>query len=1402
MKSLFLITLLLAGLFAARSDGQVSSPVPEDGKIVNELPSAFSWSPVAGVLRYEVFFGEARSAVDAATPDSPQFAGSFTAATFAPPGPGKVSTCYFWRVDAVTTAANLKGPVWRVLTRAPQTAVIGASGAQLPGGAVTVMDGDNAVWANGFSSGFDGPGLTFARRRPGQEVWSVVQKFTVPGAPDSKIESAALSGDRAVAGSQLRMSVYFFVRNPFSGAWELERTIAAPTAAEGFGYSVAAVPGVMASGLPFAAAGSLSNAGAVDIYDPATGVKIVRLQAANPARDAYFGRNIVLSGEWLAVDGGGYIHLFRRSVAGTWTQVTRLPVSYGNSATMTMNGNFLAYSSQPLRIVDLYRFDTAWVKVQSFTEPNPRTQFGTYLSLWQGTLAISEDYFSDADTGTLFKEGRIHLHRRTATETAWHPLAPVRTATGNGSRSLGAISGRWLLTASGSSGLPQSFLINPDAGTAPVFTTLPARFAEAGTPWSYDAIVVPGEHQGNDVRSPRVTFAGPAWLSQSNAGNQVIRFSGTPAAPNTGPVQIELTATGEDGQSAQQIFTLKVVPAGRLPKVLSLSDPQSLTDGQPATLTVEAGGGGPFTYQWMLDGVVIPQATAATLTIPSVQGSDTGSYTVRVSNSDAWTDSAAVMLTVREKLDRFGGDFPTLGRDAARSGYYPATLGPHVWQAKWVTQLMTDSSQFGPFNSQPAIGGGRVFAVETHPSGLGALVALDLRTGVKVWSYPFAVDLGFFTLSPPAYFQGRVYLQRSYGLDDTNLWCFDAATGTLVWKAPFVSQTVYFGSPVVTKDGIWMQGGDTGGLYHFGLDGSQLSFNNTLGQVDRWSPALADGRVFTGTRGFLRAFDADGQEVMKIASDFTGNNYSTNVSVADGIAIMGGASGLMAVNAVSRAKLWSLPVYSDTHAPPARRDGIAYVMNEKNVRAYHAATGVPGLLFDPLLAPFSSESLLNAPIVTDDVLITASENHTCIFRLSDAQLLATLPKGGYVSYADGWLVLAWNGIVSAYYANGPPEFDETMPADYSVDENTPLEIPVSATDLDGDTATLTASPLPRWLELGGGRLRGTPGDFDTGDFTVVLNASDGVVPQPAAKTLRIHVNPVPDPPAVLPLVPVSAGAAGLPVSINIAAGFSDPDSGEVLTYSIVGNTCPLLFSSISVHPQTGVLDVAFAPYISGSADVTIRATGTDGLFADNTILLTLPALPPPSLTLAQNTQINRQTGLREWTVTVTNNAARAIGGFELDFAALPAGAVLYNAGGQRDDGSPFIHYGQPIAPGASVTLILEFHHPARSAAGLPTAVTGQTILPDTPALPGDSSNTLRIDRILPLAGGMLLEFPSQPNRLYEVEYSPDAVAWQSSPVPLRAAGTRTQWIDRGPPRTNSPPNQAGQRFYRVRELLP
>jgi len=180
---------------------------------------------------------------------------------------------------------------------------------------------------------------------------------------------------------------------------------------------------------------------------------------------------------------------------------------------------------------------------------------------------------------------------------------------------------------------------------------------------------------------------------------------------------------------------------------------------------------------------------------------------------------------------------------------------------------------------------------------------------------------------------------------------------------------------------------------------------------------------------------------------------------------------------------------------------------------------------------------------------------------------------------------------------------------------------------------------------------------------------------------------------------------------------------------------------------------------------------------------------------------SRLTGLYEQKVTVTNVAARAIAGFDLALAGLREGVILYN-GVSGTAGTASLAYHQPLEAGQVVTLVLEYWANPRGDVPAPT-ITPSVTPPASGdnAVAGDAAAPkLEINRCLKMEDcSFVIEFTAQAGRSYRIQYSDNGGPWKSCPMPILAGGTKVQWIDRGPPWTESHPSTKTSRYYRVTE---
>jgi hypothetical protein len=122
--------------------------------------------------------------------------------------------------------------------------------------------------------------------------------------------------------------------------------------------------------------------------------------------------------------------------------------------------------------------------------------------------------------------------------------------------------------------------------------------------------------------------------------------------------------------AAQQIVTstaatLTITAAATAPAITTQPAPKFLITGQSATFSVTATGAAPLAYQWLRNGTPIPAATATTYTIPTVQVTDVGSYSVTVTNAAGTITSSSATLAVASASSYAGTYFGRFNNNSA-----------------------------------------------------------------------------------------------------------------------------------------------------------------------------------------------------------------------------------------------------------------------------------------------------------------------------------------------------------------------------------------------------------------------------------------------------------------------------------------------------------------------------------------------------------------------------------------------------------------------------------------------------------------------------------------------------------------------------------------------------------------
>jgi hypothetical protein len=134
---------------------------------------------------------------------------------------------------------------------------------------------------------------------------------------------------------------------------------------------------------------------------------------------------------------------------------------------------------------------------------------------------------------------------------------------------------------------------------------------------------------------PNITFGG----SGSSRTVSIV-----PATNQFGSALITLSVKDASGAEASDQFALTVVPVP--PRIVQQPQSQTAPIGGNVTFSVVVDGTGPFVYQWRLNGLSLPGATGASLTLANVQPGDAGSYAVAVGTQFGAVNSDVATLQV------------------------------------------------------------------------------------------------------------------------------------------------------------------------------------------------------------------------------------------------------------------------------------------------------------------------------------------------------------------------------------------------------------------------------------------------------------------------------------------------------------------------------------------------------------------------------------------------------------------------------------------------------------------------------------------------------------------------------------------------------------------------------------
>lgn len=574
--------------------------------------------------------------------------------------------------------------------------------------------------------------------------------------------------------------------------------------------------------------------------------------------------------------------------------------------------------------------------------------------------------------------------------------------------------------------------------------------------------------------------------------------------------------------------------------------------------------------------------------------------------------------------------------NANHDGYVPITLNPSKLALLWQRGFAT--SRLNPV----AEGNGEVYAsVSGYFSSGMSMEALDATTGNTKWSVGFGSP---FSVNPPAYANGRVYIQTCNHSSDTHLWCYDASTGAQLFNAPFAAQWENYYAPTIYDGTVYINGGYYGGMYAFDSTTGQQKWFIGLSQYDNWTPAVDANYAYGYAGSTVTAVDrASGQSVFQISdATIAGVAYDMNQALAlgpnsDAFVVANGR--LSCLDLKNRNIKWQLARAFGGNGQATIANGVVYAIDNGKVDAVDELSGT---LLWSWAAP--TGSAYGPVIATKGHLLASTSNATYAIDLNTHASVWSYPLGGRLALSDRALYITGSDGTLSAISVPPSSIFPVEPSSLSLSILNPTTNPVTITTSRSINISGTASEIDvsgtvlgtghltsvRWSNDRGGSGTGSYGStwnapttwsatgvvLSPGDNVVTVTASDlwgnsatstTTVKAPSGLSLAIS-SPTSQPTYL---------TSSTPISLSGTANELDP-SGSVLSSGTLASvswssnrggsgagtyvnspTQPTTWSvtGISVQPGDNIITVTATDVFGNTGSSVITVTAPTGLAA-------------------------------------------------------------------------------------------------------------------------------------------------------------------------------------------------------------
>jgi len=279
-------------------------------------------------------------------------------------------------------------------------------------------------------------------------------------------------------------------------------------------------------------------------------------------------------------------------------------------------------------------------------------------------------------------------------------------------------------------------------------------------------------------------------------------------------------------------------------------------------------------------------------------------------------------------------------------------------------------------------------------------------------------------VNPPAYSQGRVYVQIGQGIGSGNtspyLACF-SSSGSVLFTTPFGAQWENYLAPTIDNGRVYVDGGTYGGMYAFNTTtGAQSWFCGALNQYDQWTPSLDSTYAYAylgtqysdvptaGLYAVNRTTGLVGFWIQDPDYYWSGWSMGEAAAISNGHAYAVNGNRLIAFDIPNRKIAWERDRAITGQVSVS--GGAVYVIDAGTLSAFDATTGAFLWAWEP-----PAGSLSGTVILTNNAAIVGTATQTFAIDLVSHTQFWSVPVGGERSVIDGRLLIGNStGLLTAY----------------------------------------------------------------------------------------------------------------------------------------------------------------------------------------------------------------------------------------------------------------------------------------------------------------------------------------------------------------------------------------------------